>query len=215
MASIANLNPLRQAVFGGEDTELDRARRNLEIADQRLKQRSKEAGFEVAGWAQFDLDAIRGTDIEVSRNHLRYFIDDARATLAKAEVKTQDIRNLYKADRILTLTKSAIGIEDGSPMDDIIGARARQATSDSGFWSTVWDVVTFALMFVPGNIGIALRVGAGLINAAEAMDKVAEGTVMYEAGLASHAPSRLGFMLAVGGVLLDSQQLATGVVRLR
>jgi hypothetical protein len=214
IASVVSLAPVRKAILGTPDTELDRARENLEKADERLKQQSKAAGLEVAGWEKFDLNAIRGTDIEVSRNHLRYFVDDARSTLAKAEAKTQDIKNLYKADRMLALTKAAIGIKDGSPMDDIIAARARQATSDSSFWGTVWDVVTFALMFVPGNIGIALRVGAGLVNAAEAVDKLSEGTLMHEAGLASQAPSSLGVVLAIGGTLIDAQQMAKGVFKI-
>jgi hypothetical protein len=210
--SVFRLSPLREAL-GERDTELDRARKALEEADQRFKQRSKEAGLEVAGWEKFDLDAIRGTDVDVSRNHLRYFVDSARVTLIKAEEKTRDIKNLYKADRMVALTKAAIGVKDGSPMDDIIAARARQVTSDSGFWSTVWDVVTFALMFVPGNIGIALRVGAGLINAAEAMDQFSEGALLHDAGMKSEAPSSLGVVLAVGGTLVDAGQLAKGVFK--
>jgi hypothetical protein len=205
---------VRKEIFGTPDTELDQARENLEKANERLKQQSKAAGLEVAGWQKFDLDAIRGTDIEVSRNHLRYFVDDARLMLAKAEVKTQDINTLYKADRMLALTKAAIGIKAGSPMDDIIAARAKQATSDSSFWNTVWDVVTFALMFVPGNIGIALQVAAGLVNAAEAMDELSEGTQLHEAGLASQAPSSLGVVLAVGGTLIDASQMAKGVFKI-
>jgi hypothetical protein len=208
--SVLRLSPLTE-VFGERDPELDRARKTLEEADERLKKRSKEAGLEVAGWEKFDLDAIRGTDVNVTRNHLRYFVDSTRATLIKAEEKTRDINNLYKADRMIAFTKAAIGIKDGSPMDDIIAARARQATSDGGFWSTVWDVVTIALMFVPGNIGVALRVGAGLISAAEAMDQFSEGSLMHEAGLKSEAPSSLGVVLAVGGTLVDAGQLAKGV----
>jgi hypothetical protein len=210
--SVLRLSPLK-AAFGERDTELDRARKALEEADQRFKQRSKEAGLEVAGWEKFDLDAIRGADVNVSRNHLRYFVDSARATLIKAEEETGDIKNLYKADRMIAFTKAAIGIKDGSPMDDIIGARARQATSDGGFWSTVWDVVTIALMFVPGNIGVALRIGAGLINAAEAMDQLSEGALLHETGLKSEAPSSLGVVLAVGGTLVDAGQLAKGVFK--
>jgi hypothetical protein len=212
MLSAVRLSPLK-AVFGERDTELDRARKDFEEADQRLKQLSKEAGLEVAGWEKFDLDAIRGTDVNVSRNQLRYFVDSARVTLIKAEEKTRDIKNLYKADRMIALTKAAIGIKDGSPMDDIIAARARQATSDGGFWSAVWDVVTIALMFVPGDIGIALRIVAGSINTAEAIDQLSEGAQMHAAGLKSEAPSSLGVVLAVGGTLVDAGQLAKGVLK--
>src|ERR1051325_10505511 len=110
------------------------------------------------------------------------------------------------------MTKAAVGIKKGSVLDDVINFRAKSEASDGGFWSTVWDVVTLALMFVPGNVGIALRVGAGIINASKAMDEYSEATTLHQAGLTTQAPSKLGVFLAVGGTLIDAQQMAKGVV---
>jgi hypothetical protein len=68
-------------------------------------------------------------------------------------------------------------------------------------------------MFVPGNVGALLRVGAGFVNVTKAMDEYTGGAILHQSGLASQAPSAMGVVLAAGGTLIDAQQMAKGVFK--
>jgi hypothetical protein len=178
-----------------------------------LEEQARSAGFGIRSLHGFDLDLIRRNDIEKSRNELRQFVAVSRSRLTSAQQKAQSIKTLYGADRMIELTKAALGVQPGSVTDDVIRARVRAQTADHSFWSLIWDIATLALMFVPGNIGVALRVGAGLVNATKAVDEYVEGKSVHNAGFTSQAPSSLGVFLAVGGSLIDAQQIAKGVFK--
>jgi hypothetical protein len=195
------------------DPEYVKAEADVKKKDEELQQQSAAAGLPVVSWKGFDWDAIQGGNVERSRSTLRQFVSHAHSQIRSAQRKVEDVKTLYKADRMVALTKAAVGIEKGSVFDDIISYRARDATSDDGFWSTLWDIATIALMFVPGNIGIALRVGAGLVDATKALDEYAEGMSLHQTRLASHTPSSLGVLLAAGGAFLDVPSLGRGVTK--
>jgi len=192
---------------GGPKCDLEGAEASLDASDEALRAQSQAAGFDVAAWKPFDLDIVRTTDVDKSRGMLGQFVAKFRATLQSAEQRAQDVKTLYKADRMIAFTKASIGVTQGSAMDDLINARVRLQPGDGGFWSTVWNVVTFALMFVPGNVGILLRVGAGLVDAGNALKDYADTQQQYQTGQSSNAPSALGVVVAVGGVLVDVPQL--------
>lgn len=195
------------------DPELAKAEAEVKTKDEELKRQSAEAGLPVVSWKGFDFDAIKTGDVEASRSELRQFVAHAHSQIRTAKKKVENLSTLYKADRMVAFTKAALGITKGSVFDDIITYRAKVDLSDDSFWSTLWNIVTIALMFVPGNIGLVLRVAAGVVDATKAMDELSEGSVLHGRELSSAAPSKLGVFLAVGGTLIDVPQMAKGFVR--
>jgi hypothetical protein len=185
----------------------------VEKRDEDLRVESQEANLPVANWKGFDADLVLNADVDAARNGLRAFVFDARGRLQRAERMSGDITNLYRADKMVAMAKSAIGIKPGSLLGDVISFRAKRETADDGFWSTLWDVISLALMFVPGNIGVLLRVGAGIANASKTADAISNANNRSMTGMSSEDPSSLSFYLAVGGTLIDAQQMAHGVFK--
>lgn len=197
----------------GSDPKLAEAEAEVKRKDEALQQQSAAAGLPVVSWKGFDWEAIRGGNVESSRSTLWQFVAHARAQIRSAQKKVEKLETLYKADRMVAMTKAAVGITKGSVFDDLITYRASTEKSDDGFWGTLWNIVTIALMFVPGNIGIALRLGAGVVDMTKALDEYAEGMSLYKSDLASSAPSSLGVFLAVGGTFIDVPSMGKGVVK--
>jgi hypothetical protein len=195
------------------DPDIAAAEAKVKAKDEELRKKSEDAGLAVVGWHGFDWDPIRSGDVEGTRSALRQFVAHAHSQLRSAKKKVESLKTLYKADRMVAMTKAAVGIQEGSVFDDIIRFRVNSEASDGGFWSNLWDIVTIALMFVPGNIGIALRLGAGLIDATKAMDEYAEGMELHKVGMSTEAPSPLGVLLAAGGAFLEVPQMEKGVVK--
>jgi arsenite-transporting ATPase len=62
-----------------------------------------------------------------------------------------------------------------------------------------------------GSAAPVLRVGAGLVDANRALDQYAADAELHRSRLSDNAPSALGVVLAVGGVLIDVPSLGKGV----
>ncbi|MHC1767291.1 MAG: hypothetical protein AB9869_23930 [Verrucomicrobiia bacterium] len=207
-ATLQGLFPLGATL----DPEVPKAEALVKSREEELEQQASEAGLPVVNWHGFDLDTIRGGNIAKTRSALRQFVYGTRSRLRAAFDKMQDITSLYQADRMVTATKEAVGIKNDSILGQIIAYRSELQTSDRSFWSTLWDVITIALMFVPGNIGIALRLGAGMIGTIKEADKYAKGDLLHKTRLASESPSPLGVLLAVGGTFLDLPKAGRGAI---
>jgi hypothetical protein len=199
--------------LASDDPEVAEAEDEVKTKDEELQRQAAVAGLPVVSWKGFGWDAIQGGDIERGRSALRQFVAHAHTQIRSAQRRVESLKTLYKADRMVELTKAAIGIKKGSVYDDLITYRVSIETSDDGFWSTLWDITTIALMFVPGNIGIALRLGAGIVDVTKALDEFVEEMALHNRGLKENAPSSLGVFLAVGGTLIDTQEMAKGVFK--
>jgi len=183
-------------------------------AEAEVHRRAEAAGLSVASWSDFDWDLFRGGhNLGASRRALGQFVSHAHDKIREAQQKVMDRKTLYKADRMVQMTKATVGIKQGSPFDDLIRYIVKQETSDDSFWSTLWNVLSIALMFVPGNIGIALRLVAGAVDVMKEADEYSEQKLLSQTGQSSEAPSKLGLFLAVGGALFDAPEAARGMIK--
>lgn len=207
-----DLAEVKKGNYKNENTT-DALKQDLKDADKALEAQKSESPLGIAQERGLELYANSPKELALSKAKLRDFMYHTGETLKRGEALLQGkSETLYRADRIVALTKQLVGIRKDSLVDAVIDFHTTIVTEEP-LWREVLNVVSLLAMFAPGPLGLALRGGLALANLHLAMDDYAQQSTMHDAGFASAAPGKLGLVLTAGGALLDLGSVVGAVAK--
>lgn len=164
----------------------------------------------------FDLDELlNARNARHQQALFKAFVVNVRRRLGLARRKVEsDVRDLYAADRLVSLAKIAAGIEEGSLLDELISFGVSAATAERRWWEELLDAVAAVLVFVPGRVGTALALAADFASTPGVLNQFFTEQLLHQAGLSSDAPSTAGLLFFLGGQVLnaaDARQLVRDI----
>ena len=163
---------------------------------------------------KFDKESILGGKTgEDRRKALDDFVYHARRKIKIAQKEVTENKNsIYSADYMIALAEMGAGIEGNSLLDKIIRQHAVVQQYDTSLWETILNIISFALLIIPGGgpiLGL-LRAAATVYDMSRATksiidsaDMAATGYLFHDLGMRSDTPSVKPIFYAVGGAILS------------
>ena len=207
----------REAHKGNYDNAhtADAFKGELKDAEKALEDHKRVSRLGIVQDRGLELDASTPHKLAGSQTQLAQFVYETRQKMARAEklLLGNNIQPLYKADQIVALAKSLVGVKKDSIADAMIDYHATIVTSDEPLWREVFNLVSMLVSLIPGPIGVAARVVSALANVTLTVDDYADDSTIHDLGYSSAAPGKLGLILTTGGALLDLGSAAGAVAK--
>jgi hypothetical protein len=170
----------------------------------------KVSGVPVASWRGFNIeDFFYGKAEDRSVNLLEGYIAQTLRDMGRARRELEkDTRTIYKADMMIQLTKDVLGVQKGSTIDRLIDDRVEECKS-APFWERLLDILSLALIFVPGGALVtAARLGISITQTIASADKYVEDETLYRVSMKQEGGSALEVGLNMVGSAADVGDVA-------
>ena len=161
-------------------------------------------GLRVTSFATFDEDRVfyKGSAADGQKVLEGYVTTRLREVGRARTVLAKDAKTIYKADIMVAFTKQRVGVQQGDPLDRLIDLKVQEC-ADGGWWPWLLDVLSFALVFVPG--GSLIVSGLQLVDT---VDNEVLKELLNRVGASQEGASAANIILSGLGLKLDVVDLA-------
>jgi hypothetical protein len=208
---LADLDPAREGeVDVAARRQAEKTAAYAKAKDTYLGALEAASGLPVSSWRGFDVDAFFfGASADRSARLVQGYVS---ARLSDVERARQELASnsdaVYKADALVQRTKSVLGVQPNSNtaklVDDYVERRTR-----TPFWERLLDVLSLALIFVPGGaIVAAARLGVSVAQGISSIDNEATAETLARVGIKQEGGSALNVALNLAGPAGDIADVA-------
>jgi uncharacterized protein DUF4157 len=176
-----------------------------------LKQLDSISQMPISSWRGFNTEQFfYGGGAYSPKSWLRSYITQMLNDVGRARKKIgEDRRTLYKADVMVSHTKTVMGIESGSSIDKLVDDRVEDYKS-APFWERLLDILSLALMFVPGGAFItAARFAIGIAQTVNTIESETTAEILARPNLKTEGGSISSVGLSIVGNVTDVADLAS------